>query len=286
MDIQDKIDKYLLGRMTAEEKAQFEEEANSNSSVKERLEFCRNVQKAVNSREHKIRELRKMKMMYEERNVSSAQECSEQRARSVVSSGQTGSGKSYLRRILIYTSGIAAVLLVGFFVAPYLYQAPEKEVDVSEPAVRGESLTFKGKPQTTAEERVKRYISAAEKGNVDAQYKLALCYYKGEGIAQSYSNAIEWFRKAAENGNADAQYSLGMCYFEGHACCDTMSNAEAVAWLQKAAENGVPEAQYVIGVFYYNGENLPKSEEKAKEWFRKAAELGDKDAVKALESLQ
>ncbi len=44
-------------------------------------------------------------------------------------------------------------------------------------------------------------LKAAEQGESTAQYYLAVCYYKGDGITQDYAQAVEWFLKAAEQGN-------------------------------------------------------------------------------------
>ena len=41
-----------------------------------------------------------------------------------------------------------------------------------------------------------------------AQYNLGVCYYNGDGVAQSYAEAVKWFRKAAEQGYAEAIEAL------------------------------------------------------------------------------
>jgi len=52
-------------------------------------------------------------------------------------------------------------------------------------------------------------IQAAEAGFDMAQYELANCYLKGEGVPQSDDSAMEWYQQAAENGNEDAQKIVG-----------------------------------------------------------------------------
>ena len=64
-DFQDRIDEYILGRMTDEEKAQFEAEVNQDESKKEQLEFTRNVKGAISSREDKMAKLKMMQRMYD-----------------------------------------------------------------------------------------------------------------------------------------------------------------------------------------------------------------------------
>ena len=54
---------------------------------------------------------------------------------------------------------------------------------------------------------------AAEQGVAVAQFNLGDFYYEGEGVEQSYTEAVIWYRKAAEQGDADAQISLGECYW-------------------------------------------------------------------------
>ncbi len=46
-------------------------------------------------------------------------------------------------------------------------------------------------------EAVKFFLLAAEQGHAKAQYNLGVCYYKGQGVQQSYTEAVKWYRKAA-----------------------------------------------------------------------------------------
>ena len=49
-----------------------------------------------------------------------------------------------------------------------------------------------------------KYRLAASKGDANAQYALGRCYAQGDGVEQSYSEAIKWYSKAAKKGNCDA----------------------------------------------------------------------------------
>ena len=55
---------------------------------------------------------------------------------------------------------------------------------------------------------MKWYRKAVEQGDASAQFNLGLCYGKGQGVAQSHSEAEKWFRKAAEQGDTEAQKIL------------------------------------------------------------------------------
>lgn len=50
----------------------------------------------------------------------------------------------------------------------------------------------------------------AKQGSATAQFNLAVMHKKGEGVAQNYTLAKEWFGKACDNGEPEAceQYQL------------------------------------------------------------------------------
>lgn len=138
-------------------------------------------------------------------------------------------------------------------------------------------------------ESAKWFGKAAEQGDALAQYHLGLCYYNGDGVAKDEATAVKWFRKAVEKELAKAQYNLGECYLRGKGVAQ--NSAIAVEWYRKAAEQGNAEAQYWLGVLYENGEGVTtdqeksanwyhfsnrsaQCQEKAVEWYRKAAEQG------------
>jgi TPR repeat protein len=55
----------------------------------------------------------------------------------------------------------------------------------------------------------------ADQGNAEAQLKLGIMYYQGEGVSPDHAEAAKWLRKAADQGNAEAQLKLGFLYHEG-----------------------------------------------------------------------
>lgn len=106
-----------------------------------------------------------------------------------------------------------------------------------------------------SEEVYKNFAEAAnrieklfEQNNADAQYKLGIRYYTGDGVEKNHSEAVKWFRKAAEHGNAEAQYNLGVCYEKGEGVDKNL--AEAAKWYRKVAEQGDANAQRNLGLYY------------------------------------
>ena len=120
------------------------------------------------------------------------------------------------------------------------------------------------------------FRQAAEQGYAAAQNKLGECYYTGTEVKKNYKQAARWFCKAAEQGNATAQYNLAYCYINGQGV--TKDYAQAVSWYRKAAEQGHAKAQNNLGTCYYNGLGVTKDYTQAVNWYRKAAEQGNASA--------
>ena len=140
-DFQDRIDEYLLGRMTDEEKTQFETEVSHDESKREQLDFTRNVKDAISSREDKMAKLKMMQRMYDREH--------QQIAASMRATGTDDclyspaplhvEEKKPSKRIWWWASGIAAVLVIGLFVVN-----PFGSDTLQTPS--GFSPSFKGNP--------------------------------------------------------------------------------------------------------------------------------------------
>src|SRR3990167_5301828 len=65
------------------------------------------------------------------------------------------------------------------------------------------------------EKSVDWYQKAADLGDADGMYHLALCYDDGKGVVQNKVRAAEWYQKAADLGNVGAMYHLALCYNDG-----------------------------------------------------------------------
>ena len=97
----------------------------------------------------------------------------------------------------------------------------------------------------------------AEQGDARAQYVLHQHYLRGEQVAQNLETAERWLQVAANNGNADAQYSLALRYntINEHYPVD---HALAGNWLKRAAKQGHINAQYELGEHYHRGVGMQK----------------------------
>ena len=110
--------------------------------------------------------------------------------------------------------------------------------------------------------------TAAEQGDMIAQFNLGFMYAQGLGVSKDYSEAMVWWRRAAEQGEATAQYNLGIMYHNGQGV--PQDYAEAVKWWRRAAEQGEASAQNNLGVVYYNGEGVTQDYTLAHMWFNLA----------------
>ena len=112
----------------------------------------------------------------------------------------------------------------------------------------------------------------AEKGNVSAQFKLGIMYFKGQETSQDYKEAKKWFQRAAEQGLPEAQHNLGFMYYEGIGV--SQDYTEALKWFRKAAKQNRPKAQHNIGVIYASGLGVPQDNIKAYAWLSLAYSNG------------
>ena len=128
----------------------------------------------------------------------------------------------------------------------------------------------------TDAQRVAALQPNADRGAAWAQCELGVCYYKGEGVDQSFEHAIELWAKAVEQGYAKAHFNLGCCYYEGEGVAQSFE--QAVKWIATAAEQGDAKAQCALGSCFYKGEGVAQSFEQAVKWMTKAAEQGHVEA--------
>jgi hypothetical protein len=152
---------------------------------------------------------------------------------------------------------------------------------------------------------------SAQQENLQAQERLAIEHYFGEGVPLDYVEAVKWVRLAvaggsplprevywnlganrdgatkareiieglrlgAAKGNPLAQELLGVEMYLGEAVPKDLE--QAVKYLLLAAEKGLPRSQYFLGHMYTRGEGLPQNYILAIGWFEKAAVQGFPEA--------
>ena len=129
-NFQDRIDEYLLHEdtMSEEAKAQFQKEIEENTEKKKQYEFTKNVKEALKSRGDKLKamtEFQKENETHDEKRMTACSCPEYKEAEDVKIVGH----KSNFRKKLVWFSGIAAVLVIGFFAINPLFMEKNSPTD-------------------------------------------------------------------------------------------------------------------------------------------------------------
>ena len=127
--------------------------------------------------------------------------------------------------------------------------------------VIGAAFFFRPAPKPSVSADVRVLIAAAERGDAEAQYELAV----GQDRFGSKDVAFAWALKAANQDYPLAYNFVGTYYLGGVAV--PLNYKNAAAWLKKAAEFGIAEAQLNLALMYQYGDGIEQDFEKAYIWF-------------------
>ncbi|MBE0537915.1 MAG: sel1 repeat family protein [Phycisphaerae bacterium] len=135
-------------------------------------------------------------------------------------------------------------------------------------------------------------------GDPDAMQKLGRCYLSGDGVIADYAKALRLLRQAYEEKKA-VGYDLALLYLAGRGVRADIEKAMVILrasfnrlefyevdqyvrpfidYYRQEANMGSAHAMYLLGSMYRYGMGLEKDNDKAQEWFAKAARLGHKPA--------
>lgn len=130
----------------------------------------------------------------------------------------------------------------------------------------------------------KKYIQwlqkSADAGFVIAQSDLGAAFVSGDTVKPNLKKAVHYLTLAAEQNNAEAQYVLGELYHEGKGVKKSFQKAESL--LKLAAQQNHEHALVHLGMMFELGQGVEKDYKKAVEYYEKASELG---SVQVLEYL-
>ena len=110
-------------------------------------------------------------------------------------------------------------------------------------------------------------VKAAAAGHGGALYNLGIIAIDAE--IQDFQGAAAYFRASAEAGNADGAYSLAILYREGQGVPRDMT--QAALWMKRAADEHIAAAEVEYGIMLFNGEGQAKDEAAAARYFLRAA---------------
>lgn len=126
-------------------------------------------------------------------------------------------------------------------------------------------------------EAIKKFRTAAARGDPKAQYNLGVMHGQGQGTPQDFGQAEKFFTQSAGQGFAQAQVALGLMYSEGRGV--SRDDSKALTWYRKAAQQGNAWAQFALGSMYYAGRGGGNDHVRAHLWLSLAAQAGLSDAA-------
>ena len=168
---QDRIDNYLLNRMDDAEKTEFLREVEQDEEKKEQLEFSQNVTDAIRSREEKIQALKQFQKQYEqERRAAAYRATGSERGACYCPAPEVTTTEPVRskKKIWLWISGVAAVLVVGFFaIKPMLdYESSPNYNGASMEQMRGGDEVFSPAPADSTDNDTIKY-NIEKKVNTD-----------------------------------------------------------------------------------------------------------------------
>lgn len=118
---------------------------------------------------------------------------------------------------------------------------------------------------------------AANNGDLKAMGMLAEAYLYGVGVPRNEALAIQWYQKAAKLGHTPSMFKLATLYAD-------RDEAESIYWLNEAARIEPRRIRQMARAFE-KGEGVNPSMPKAMGLYKRAAAMGDEQAIKRIEQL-
>lgn len=141
---------------------------------------------------------------------------------------------------------------------------------------RGLAMRDGDEPQADPSEAFRLFLEAAEAGHAGAQLEVAKDYLNDEGaVPVDFAKGAEWLEKSQSQGNLDARANLGWCLAKGYTGTQDLERGEAL--MRDAAGEGNLLAMSGLARLHSGEvEGFEADPEEAFQWYRKAAELGDR----------
>ena len=154
-------------------------------------------------------------------------------------------------------------------------QIPQEE-DKDVLYARGLALLQDKSDEKNTEKAFNCFWQAANRGQIEAQYQLSVCYAQGIGVRRSISEAARYCEMAAYGGHAKAQAELGYCYESGYGVVRNMP--EAIRWYRIASDQGSTDAKNNLAYCYQKGRGVSKDIRQAIHYYEEAAAGGHASA--------
>ncbi|MBN2895655.1 MAG: sel1 repeat family protein [Campylobacterales bacterium] len=118
----------------------------------------------------------------------------------------------------------------------------------------------------------------------EPRYLQALNAYYDQNRQNDAAAISALTQEAEEANNADAAFLIALSYEQGSHT--ERNETKSLEWYEKAAELGDVDAMMMSGWRHYKGEGCTPSLEHARRWFEQAEALGEKEASALLRLLK
>lgn len=132
---------------------------------------------------------------------------------------------------------------------------------------------------------VELYVKSADLGYVTAAARLGHLYEYGEmGCPQDAALSIHYYTIAALGGDPTSMLAMCAWYMVGVDPVLPRNEEEAHEWARRAADKGLAKAEYAIGFFLENGIGCERDILRSVEYYKRAAKGGDQRAIDRLDN--
>jgi len=117
-----------------------------------------------------------------------------------------------------------------------------------------------------------------------AYSQIAGMYHKAECLPQNPAQEVRWLSKAAERGDDDAQFALALALLDGKGVPQDVD--EGQHWCKEVLKRNAMFGEYCKGHMYQNGLGVSRDDAKARTWYVRAAEGQLTVAIRALAAME
>lgn len=126
-----------------------------------------------------------------------------------------------------------------------------------------------------------KYLLALEDDEI-VQYELAYALENAIDVTEDLQNALLWYRAADKNGNIEATYRLARYFLKG----DPASQKIGIDFLKKAALAKHANAEYAYGYYLENGILCEPNKELALKFYQDSANQGNENATEKIKVMK
>lgn len=112
-------------------------------------------------------------------------------------------------------------------------------------------------------------LSAANKGDANAQYSVARSYQLGKRVKSDNKKALKWYTKSANQGHLEASYRLGLIYYKGIGGYK-IDLKLAYKYISEAANANHKRSQTHLAKMYEHGDGVDKNKVLSDYWLDQA----------------